>query len=394
MLVPLAGTSRVRGVLLALLVVLGVARFCRQRDVRALASPLNLAIGAFVVWQVVSLITAVDVLYSVHEIRKSLASFVVFFLVLLTVRTRKQVDAILACLVVMAGLVSVWGIGTFLAHHGTLVNRGLRASSLMGSSQELSIYLVLIIPILLCLGFSSGDRLSRVVCLITALLSIVLLMLTHTRGAWVGVAAEIAVYAWVQRRHVFGLVAATLVVAALLGVIVVRETRELTTLERWKEVNASVLEPESLRVRLQVWEKGGQAIADHPLTGLGFGKNSFYKAYYEREGWVPRAAHLHNLFLETAVEIGVPGLLILLWLFGLIVLNAWRVWRQNRCAEAGLVSLAVILMVTGFTISGLFDHMYVAGLAQFFWLLVALQLAVSRLPGGDGLVEVRDHDGV
>jgi O-antigen ligase len=93
--------------------------------------------------------------------------------------------------------------------------------------------------------------------------------------------------------------------------------------------------------RLYIWNAAFKGIHQYWLTGSGLGT---FPAVYNREllsiyqqvfqGWSRPA---HNVFLSTAVELGILGAALLIYAW-------WRSWadaRGNVVIEAALVSLAV-----------------------------------------------------
>jgi O-antigen ligase len=78
--------------------------------------------------------------------------------------------------------------------------------------------------------------------------------------------------------------------------------------------------------RLDFWRASLDVITENPIIGVGYGH--LPREIGKRVG---RIAPAHNLYLETAAETGIPGLVLLLWLF-----------------FAGLSGASVLLRVPGF----------------------------------------------
>lgn len=72
--------------------------------------------------------------------------------------------------------------------------------------------------------------------------------------------------------------------------------------------------------RLEMYQTSFEIIREHPFIGIGTG--SFPKAYAERGGanLLPELRNPHNEYLLFTVQLGLPGLAALLWLF-------WTHWR-------------------------------------------------------------------
>ena len=97
--------------------------------------------------------------------------------------------------------------------------------------------------------------------------------------------------------------------------------------------------------RDKLLETGLRAVADHPLAGVGLGR--FHPALYA-DASTPQAVRdnagkAHNQFLSIAAELGVPGLLLFLWLLGSLA----RAMRPDRAlGVAGLGALFFFALVS------------------------------------------------
>ncbi|MER3513799.1 MAG: hypothetical protein C4310_04935, partial [Chloroflexota bacterium] len=78
--------------------------------------------------------------------------------------------------------------------------------------------------------------------------------------------------------------------------------------------------------RLELWSRALEAIADYPFTGIGMG--TFDHVIPLRYPYVLLAGaelavpHAHNLFLQVAVDLGLPGLIAFVALLGLVLAAA------------------------------------------------------------------------
>lgn len=86
----------------------------------------------------------------------------------------------------------------------------------------------------------------------------------------------------------------------------------------------------SLWGRLEIWKRSLRVIQDHPLTGIGFDNlfpviHARYPTFFISPG--RDATHAHNFFLQTALDLGLPGLFAFIWL--LIALGS-MLWRARR----------------------------------------------------------------
>ena len=175
------------------------------------------------------------------------------------------------------------------------------------------------------------------------------LQLSLTRGAWVAAVVTLALLAWVRSRRVFFVGGAALVLfLAFLA--------PHSWTERWQSITD--LRDMSNYDRLCMAEAATYMIAERPFFGIGPEVvEQRYPIY--RHPTAPRMSipHLHNTFLQRAAEQGLMGLgaYLALMLSGLVL--AWREFRRQGGIDGPRADLylAVILVLVGFNVAGLFE---------------------------------------
>ena len=162
-----------------------------------------------------------------------------------------------------------------------------------------------------------------------------LLVITQSRSGWIGGTAGVlalgalamgsARQRWLHWL-VIGVVALTLIGG---GVFLVR-----VPAEAWDRLwgDTAVIETEvtgsvSFSGRVEIWSRALYAIQDFPFTGCGLGTlrkvipllYPLFTVSLEND-----IAHAHNIFLQTAADVGLPGLIAYLALLGLVAVVAWK----------------------------------------------------------------------
>jgi O-antigen ligase len=125
--------------------------------------------------------------------------------------------------------------------------------------------------------------------------------------------------------------------------------------------------------RLEFWKASLSVIAANPLIGVGYGRLP-----QEIQKRIGRARPAHNLYLETAAENGVPGLVLLLWLFGAGLLGASALLRVPgfpRALGMAYQSAILVLMITN--IFG--GRLYIFNMAGLASLLTAMVFRARAL---------------
>jgi O-antigen ligase len=119
-------------------------------------------------------------------------------------------------------------------------------------------------------------------------------------------------------------------------------------------------------VRIPVWQSAIEMIADHPWQGVGLdGFRFVYPRYIRPEAWTePTMYHPHNVWLDAAVRLGIPGLiayatLVGLCLYGVVrALSAANIRRGpialRRALYLGLLASLVAALAHGMVDSGFF----------------------------------------
>jgi O-antigen ligase len=139
--------------------------------------------------------------------------------------------------------------------------------------------------------------------------------------------------------------------------------------------------------RLEHWRLGMGFVVENPLLGLGY-KNwldycNFLSPFRDVEGVSCHQAH--NMYVECVAELGVPGLIVFLWMLLLMFrrnsrtriyasrLNNKFIMYVSYGLDGGLVGF----MVSGFFISVLYY--------PFFWFQLAMTVALNEVSKGQAL---------
>lgn len=201
------------------------------------------------------------------------------------------------------------------------------------------------------------------------------LILTSSRGAWAGisvgglVAGAMAVTARraAGRYRVVTLSVAALILLAALGltVAVVAWPAADRLLGGVAGAGNSVLS------RAQLWRDGLALIGDYPFTGSGAGSTMMVYSTYAMLLHVGYISHAHNLFLQLALEQGVPGLAAFLALLAL----AWAALAERSTSQEDGWRAAAAASLTALVVHGTVDAgLYTAYLAPVLFVPIGLGL--------------------
>lgn len=151
-----------------------------------------------------------------------------------------------------------------------------------------------------------------------------------------------------------------------------------TTLD---STSAKMVNTASLQGRVIIWQRALNGLADQPLTGLGLGAfDQIAHEPYPLPGYIPGDIHhAHNLFLQTALDFGAPGLIVFL---ALVVLAATSLIRLYRSAPPGgqlsVWATGLLGCFVAFVIYNLLDALTLGGRpAVALWFLLGLAISAG-----------------
>jgi putative inorganic carbon (HCO3(-)) transporter len=163
--------------------------------------------------------------------------------------------------------------------------------------------------------------------------------------------------------------------------------RGLPDARRWVELLSSTGTLTSLAGRQEVWSRALYMLEDFPFTGIGLGTFDLVQPllypFFLSAGL---AHHAHNLFLQVAVDLGLPGLIAYL---ALLLGTAFATWRSLTRAPLssraqwpaeGLLALGLLGSQAVLVLQGLLDVATWGTKLSFLpWFVRGLSLALGNL---------------
>lgn len=334
-----------------------VTRAVLRRRLAFLATPLARPVLAFAAALVLATVLSqapVVSLFGINERQDGLLTqlnfVLLYFIVTNTLLTLPQIRLAISlhagngAVIAIIGILQYFGISSL----GLSADYwGYRAFSTLGNPDFLGTYLVLVLPAAIGLALTAKTWRVRSAWLALGAIVAAGLILTFTRGAWVGAAVSLVVLiwwlkrdAWSARRSLGGLATAVLLLtlaAQLHWFAVLRppgstvqtaSTQAPTVLE----VGASAFDVNrgSAGNRLQIWRGTIDLVGSYPIFGVGLnalmGPLSQFvpREYAAGEGLRNFPDKAHNEILHLAATTGLAGLLTYVILLVAIVLLVRR----------------------------------------------------------------------
>jgi O-antigen ligase len=205
------------------------------------------------------------------------------------------------------------------------------------------------------------------------LVSLLGLLATYTRGAWMGFGAAVLSLLPLTRKGRWLLLAGLVLLAigALAGPKHLRE-RFLTM---------GNPEDPTVKERTYMWRSGLAIWREHPVLGVGPGElKRVYERYALPEAVKKRTGHVHNTPLQMLVERGALGLAAWLWIWAAFFARAIVVLRrlpEEPTSERTLV-VGSLVAIVGFLVAGLSEFNFGdSEVAMVAWAMMALPWVVQ-----------------
>lgn len=331
-----------------------------------LAPPLLIPLALWGAWAALSLSWSLDPQLSAKELRNEIGyAFGAFWLCFVAAQAPQAPR-------IIPRVVALGAVGVCAAALGESSAAALRELQLHGGPGAFSSTLLILFPCTLAGAWFAWTRQARRACF--ALLLLLPLYVaagyeTQNRVLWLALAGEIALAALLllgrpaltrREKAVIGILAAATIAGAVALTFKVQS-------ERFGA--APVLDDP----RPKIWAVALGRIEERPLTGTGFGRGILRHELRE-QGGNAHLWHTHNLFLDTALQLGWTGLALLLVLFGWTARLAWRLAR-SASDTAFACGLALLPLVAGTMARNMTDVLWVRQNALLYWGVVGVLLA-------------------
>ncbi len=308
-------------------------------------------------------------------------------------REGRDLAVLLRCFAVgtlVVGVPALAQVGALQGYYGGTIVEG-RLTASFAEPNEFGSYSVTAFWMCCALVAASRTRLDRLLGGAGALVSVTAMLFSLSRGSWLGLvvgAAGLVLLHPPAWRRVVGLAALATVVLALLVVASPFSQTDVIT-QRLSTVVNGAPNPDDRRDLIRA--EAVRLISTAPL--LGHGPGSFVVEASRADSVLAsyRRQHAHNILLQTGVELGVVGVVVLLALTASVARSALRstaaLRRARRLRDAVVLALLGSACVS-LAAHGLIDVTFQNPLIMVLdWLVLGVVLSALRLaalPGTTG----------
>ena len=358
----------------------------RDRDRRLAWSPINRYVILYAAVYLAGTMFSVNLDSSLNPGLLSVAFILFAAVVYNAVENRLQLDMLLALMVIAAAAVSAYGILQYIFRWGyqsaawvdndMFSSISFRVPATLDNPNMLGQYLILAIPIGGAKLLSAKNWISRMFYFGCCALMCVCMLLTFSRGAWLGLLFAGAVFVVLLSPRLILLFPVAL--AALWFVLPETVTARFSSIGNRGDASTSY--------RVYIWMGTLAMLKNYWLCGIGPGADAFNMVYpaYSYNGI--SAPHSHNLFLQIVCDAGIAALAVfVILLFVYFRMMCAAISREHDWSSR-VHQAAFAAGVFGFMVQAMTDYSFYNYRVLFlFWTYLALGALCTRrrrLPEG------------
>ena len=308
-----------------------------------------------------------------HETRDFFKVMLEFFVTYLFVfiNDRRQLSAFIAGLAISISIPAVYAI-----YQGIYEN--LRASAFLNHPNFFAFFLEIYIPLLYVATIERGFLSNKKIRIITGMAcatSIVALIYTGSRGAWLAVGMSFIIYILIKVKANKKLALTLLIVCVITSAAVLQSSQIRDRLNTMFDPNFV-----SNSERILMWQSALAMWRDYPLTGIGLNNyrqmaDGKYMSPLYQEAMHP---HAHNSYLSFLAETGLIGFSGFLILFAGILYQSLRNINHPLMKMAFLITCTLLLhSMTDYNIG------YRPAMMAYWFILGVLFSSAAIIPAKD-----------
>lgn len=341
-------------------------------------SNMDIPIVLYVIVITISTFTSISFMGSFRDLALHLGGLSFVFVMSNSIKTKNTFNAIVTVMVFSASLVALYGIYQYFV--GVEIDKAwldvennpdirVRVFSVFHNPNILAEYLIMVIPLSVGLFWNTKKMSKKIIFLGTTLIMILAMLMTLSRGSWVGFAFSALIFILlIEKRLLLSIIPISLGAVYFLPQTIMNRILSIGNFA-----------DSSIAYRFTMWDITLDIIRDYPIAGVGFGHLPFKQVFETYIRTMP-IYHSHNTYLQTTAEMGIPGLIVFLFflfiLFKYGILNLVK--SQDRYIR--ILSAGALSSLAGVLAHGMAENvLYLPRIIFTFWILVGFILTLDRI---------------
>lgn len=389
---------------ICLLILLWITEQIIEKGKNIQRTPLDALIFSFLLVNLASVFKTEHLFLSIVKLTYyTLTGIVLYYITYYSLRNDSQNRHFVSSIIFVSSTVALYGVSVYLLGQDPLWGDYFvqynpyhkdtnRVASSIGNPIPLGSYLILCFPLCLYRLINSHGFSSILTYATAGFIMLLCILLTYSRGAWLGIIVTLGVYAIIKWRSnpLFlnrGKVIVAIIVVLLSMPIFSTVMNSIGLGYVQDKVKASIfVRTEALlnltdteKFRLAQYGTTLDVLRQHPVLGIGFGSFTEQFEKYKHHSTPPRsvsdATTTENMYLMFACETGVVGLIVSL---GLLYRLLVTIYRESKLCQGELL-IALFAGFCGFLVDIVtWDALNYPPIRVTFWILAGLAMAIIQ----------------
>ena len=327
--------------------------------------------------QIIIAATSLDPQISFREIAGEVHRCLLLFFAMLYIKESSQLKNILIAFLLASFINDIVGIyQTFILWERP---KGLSHWPTMFAS-----FLLMKFPIQIFIAtLSMMPMWSRILSAITSALTLLCLVASQTRGAWLAFLICLIFFIFICKKYRY---VALKILAAILVAFMLLAVKYPLLQDRLTSI--SDLNFGTNKERILMWESAANIFIDYPVHGIGQNLfNKMYNTQYISPEAKERATkddkghdHPHNNFMKVLCEGGLIGALSFILLYGYFFRRFYLLYLKEQSTMAFSAGLTALLILLALQLEGLTEtNMNLSPVMREYWFLVGMLMVSGNI---------------
>lgn len=355
-LFPEFPTINIAGIIAVLSIIVSIVIIYKAK-ISVLAIPLSfIFIGLFLIYILFTILSAYPII-SINELIRVLSFLIMYVTGYVLIKSKKDCINFIKVVIMSSIIPVIIGYLQLLNGTGLYTNPGFenRIAGTFGHPNVLGYFLLIIIALMVYLFFEKNIIAKpkfKYMFILYGILSVILLISTYTRGAWIGLFVLLIGVSLIKSPKttmIYTVVAIPILGLLLSGYFWIQQTiwqgltpiKDIPVIER--VVGLFSGDPsDSIIWRQVMWVDMYEKAMTRPL--IGFGTGTIEIIVEEVRGVSLGALEVHNDYIKVFVEMGVIGLIVYI-LFIIAILYSLIIRIKSRQDTLLLITTFIVIAI-------------------------------------------------
>lgn len=338
---------------------------------------IDIAILFFMMSIIVSVVNSRFSIDSIKYLISYISVFIFSLVLVNSIRNKYAFMRFVRFIIAMSSLISIYGVYQLIRGipvDPLLIDLNMgqflsRVYSTLGNPNIYAGVLVLALPFYVLMYLEQDTFIKRFLTVLMGLLVLCNVALTYSRAAYLAVILSMVVFLVLKNKKMLPVVVVGGIL--LLPFIPSDIINRLLTLGK----------DTSSLYRFNIWETCVKIIKDNWLLGLGINTDNFKIVFSNYSQYTP-PSHSHMFFLQIWLELGLLGIVSLLWMITRLVKWALKVLFEGVDNKMNNIIIANISSLAGILFFGLAENIgFGLRILYMFWLVIMLLMVSLNISG-------------